>query len=179
MRPRPTCNLVSAPRRCRPADFAYKGALAGLHPQPDEAATAIAGHIPEYLKHEVAVGRIPQSMLPIQSGVGNIANAVLTGLVDMPFNDLTAYTEGIRDGCSTSWMLASWALPRGRLFPSVPKRWPGSCELVRRLGCVSMNGMIEADIYGTINSTCVMGSRIQNGIGGPAISLGMPISPSS
>ena len=29
-----------------------------------------------------------------------------------------------------------------------------------------MNGLIEADIYGNINSTCVMGSRIQNGIGG-------------
>ncbi len=29
-----------------------------------------------------------------------------------------------------------------------------------------MNGLIEADIYGNVNSTHVMGSRIQNGIGG-------------
>ena len=29
-----------------------------------------------------------------------------------------------------------------------------------------MNGMIEADIYGNINSTQVAGSRIMNGIGG-------------
>jgi succinyl-CoA:acetate CoA-transferase len=29
-----------------------------------------------------------------------------------------------------------------------------------------MNGLIEADIYGAVNSTHVMGSRIQNGIGG-------------
>ena len=29
-----------------------------------------------------------------------------------------------------------------------------------------MNGMLEADIYGAVNSTHVMGSRIQNGIGG-------------
>ena len=29
-----------------------------------------------------------------------------------------------------------------------------------------MNGMIEADIYGNVNSTHVMGSRIMNGIGG-------------
>lgn len=35
-----------------------------------------------------------------------------------------------------------------------------------RLGCIAMNGMLEADIYGNINSTHVMGSRIQNGIGG-------------
>ena len=29
-----------------------------------------------------------------------------------------------------------------------------------------MNGMIEADIHGAVNSTHLMGSRIQNGIGG-------------
>jgi len=29
-----------------------------------------------------------------------------------------------------------------------------------------MNGMIEADIYGHVNSTHIMGSSIQNGIGG-------------
>ena len=39
-------------------------------------------------------------------------------------------------------------------------------EVVRRLGCLAMNGMIEADIYGNVNSTHLMGSRIQNGIGG-------------
>ena len=29
-----------------------------------------------------------------------------------------------------------------------------------------MNGMIEADIYGNVNSTHIMGSSIMNGIGG-------------
>jgi len=31
---------------------------------------------------------------------------------------------------------------------------------------ISMNGMIEADIYGNVNSTHLMGTRIMNGIGG-------------
>ena len=39
-------------------------------------------------------------------------------------------------------------------------------EIIRRLGVIAMNGMIEADIYGNVNSTHVMRSRIQNGIGG-------------
>ncbi|HEY6302707.1 MAG TPA: acetyl-CoA hydrolase/transferase C-terminal domain-containing protein [Terriglobales bacterium] len=39
-------------------------------------------------------------------------------------------------------------------------------EIIRRLGVIGMNGMIETDIYGNVNSTHVMGSRIQNGIGG-------------
>ncbi|MBI0151447.1 propionyl-CoA--succinate CoA transferase, partial [Bifidobacterium sp. M0353] len=39
-------------------------------------------------------------------------------------------------------------------------------ELVRRLGIIGMNSMIEADIYGNINSTHVMGTSMMNGIGG-------------
>ena len=41
-----------------------------------------------------------------------------------------------------------------------------SAGIIRRLGCIAMNGMIEADIYGKVNSTRVMGSRVMNGIGG-------------
>ena len=39
-------------------------------------------------------------------------------------------------------------------------------ELIRRLGVIAMNGMIEADIYGNVNSTHIGGSSIMNGIGG-------------
>lgn len=154
---------------------------------PDEAARAIAGHLLEFLRHEVAKGRLPASLLPIQSGVGNIANAVLTGLVDGPFDDLTAYTEVIQDGMldllkagklrvasATSFSLspeaaaslnADMADYRDRMILR-PQEISNHPELIRRLGCIAMNGMIEADIYGNVNSTHIMGSRIQNGIGG-------------
>jgi len=39
-------------------------------------------------------------------------------------------------------------------------------ELIRRLGCIAINGLIEADIFGNVDSTPIMGSRMQNGIGG-------------
>jgi len=39
-------------------------------------------------------------------------------------------------------------------------------EVIRRLGVIAMNGLIEADIYGNVNSTHVMGTQIMNGIGG-------------
>ena len=38
--------------------------------------------------------------------------------------------------------------------------------MIRRLGIIAMNGLIEADIYGNVNSTHVMGTQIMNGIGG-------------
>ncbi|GFE73327.1 acetyl-CoA hydrolase/transferase family protein [Novosphingobium sp. TCA1] len=154
---------------------------------PDEKARAIAGHILEFLSHEVKLGRLPSALLPIQSGVGNIANAVLTGLVDAPFDSLTSYTEVIQDGMldlldsgklrmasATAFSLSPEAAARVNadmhryrdkmlLRPQEISNHP---ELIRRLGCIAMNGLIEADIYGAVNSTHVMGSRIQNGIGG-------------
>jgi succinyl-CoA:acetate CoA-transferase len=154
---------------------------------PDDVAKAIAGHLLEFLRHEVAKGRMPASLLPLQSGVGNIANAVLTGLLDSPFENMTAYTEVIQDGMldlldagklrlasATAFSLSPEAAAAvnddmGRFRDKMimrPQEISNHPELIRRLGCIAMNGLIEADIYGNVNSTHVMGSRIQNGIGG-------------
>ena len=154
---------------------------------PDNAAHAIAGHLIEFFTHEVSRGRLPASLLPLQSGVGNIANAVLTGLVSGPFSDMTSYTEVIQDGMldlldsgklrmasATAFSLSPEAAERlnanmgGYRNKMIlrPQEISNHPELIRRLGCLAMNGLIEADIYGNVNSTHIMGSRIQNGIGG-------------
>jgi succinyl-CoA:acetate CoA-transferase len=39
-------------------------------------------------------------------------------------------------------------------------------EVARRLGVIAMNTAIEVDMYGHVNSTNIMGSRMMNGIGG-------------
>ncbi|PTQ10874.1 propionyl-CoA--succinate CoA transferase [Sphingomonas oleivorans] len=154
---------------------------------PDAAARAIAGHLLEFFRHEVAKGRLPASLLPLQSGVGNVANAVLSGLLDGPFENMTAYTEVIQDGMldllasgklrmasATAFSLSPEAAAalnarmadfRNKMILR-PQEISNHPELIRRLGCIAMNGLIEADIYGNVNSTQVMGSRIQNGIGG-------------
>ncbi|MDT8854330.1 acetyl-CoA hydrolase/transferase family protein [Paracoccaceae bacterium Fryx2] len=154
---------------------------------PDAVAEAIAGHLLDFFRHEVARGRLPRSLLPLQSGVGNVTNAVLAGLQHGPFDRLTAFTEVIQDGMLEMLeegklvMASATALS---LSPDVAERFNDEAhrfrgkmvlrpqeisnhpELVRRLGCIAMNGLIEADIYGNVNSTHIMGSRIQNGIGG-------------
>jgi succinyl-CoA:acetate CoA-transferase len=154
---------------------------------PDAGSRRIAGHILEFLGWEVQKGRMPSSLLPIQSGVGNIANAVLFGLEDAPFEDLTSYTEVIQDGMIKllrSGKLKSASATAFSLGPEMlaevmadirsyrdrivlrPQEISNHPEIIRRLGVIAMNGMIEADMYGNVNSTHVMGSRIQNGIGG-------------
>lgn len=46
----------------------------------DDTSKAIATNLIEFLQHEVKHGRLPDNLLPLQSGIGNIANAVIGGL---------------------------------------------------------------------------------------------------
>ena len=154
---------------------------------PDDNSRKIAGHILEFMEHEVKLGRLPANLLPLQSGVGNIANAVMASLNEGPFDNLTAYTEVLQDGMlemlksgkltcasATAFSLSSGALAElnadlERYRDTIilrPQEISNHPEIIRRLGVIAMNGMIEADIYGNVNSTHVMGTKIMNGIGG-------------
>ncbi len=154
---------------------------------PDEASRRIAGHVIEFLEHEVRRGRVPAQLLPLQSGVGNVANAVLAELENSPFEDLAAYTEVIQDGMLALLRSGRMTVASATAFSLSPEEAShlnevardyhdkivlrpqeisNHPELIRRLGVLAMNGAIEADLYGNINSTHLMGSRIQNGIGG-------------
>lgn len=155
--------------------------------EPDENSKRIAEQIIDFLNNEVKQGRLPNSLLPLQSGVGNVANAVLTGLQDSPFENLTGYTEVLQDGMldlilsgkmksasSTAVSFSPEALQRFNdnidfLRDKIvlrPQELSNHPEVIRRLGVIGMNAMIEADIYGNVNSTHIMGSKMMNGIGG-------------
>ncbi|MGF6904725.1 acetyl-CoA hydrolase/transferase family protein [Paraburkholderia sp. GAS348] len=159
----------------------------GRFSPPDESSIQIANHLVEFFRHEIAMGRLGEQLLPLQSGVGNIANAVLSGLRDGGFEGLTAFTEVIQDGMldlirtdtirrasATALSLSPEGVEefgrniehyRSRIVLR-PQEISNHAELVRRLGCIAINGMVEADIYGNVNSTHVAGSSIINGIGG-------------
>ncbi|KXG73973.1 acetyl-CoA hydrolase/transferase family protein [Thermotalea metallivorans] len=153
----------------------------------DEDSRAISGHIIEFLEHEVKMGRLPKNLLPLQSGVGSVANAVLGGLVDGPFTDMTCYTEVIQDSMLDLIDAGKVTVASGtsitpseegliRLHKNIekyakhiilrPQEISNNPEVARRLGVISMNTAIEVDIYGHVNSTNIMGSRMMNGIGG-------------
>lgn len=155
--------------------------------EPNDVAKAIAGHILKFFDEEVAKGRFPKNLLPLQSGVGDVSNAVIAGLQHGHFENLTSYTEVIQDGMLElikSGKMTSVSATALSLSPSGLKEFNDNIdfyreriilrtqeisnhpELIRRLGVIAINGMIEADIYGNVNSTHIMGSGMMNGIGG-------------
>ena len=154
---------------------------------PDDVSKRIAAHLVEFFRQEIKAGRLSERLLPLQSGVGNIANAVLAGLREGGFHGLSAFTEVIQDGMldlladgtlemasATSFSLSPDGVDEfvrniGRYRSRIvlrPQEMSNHGELIRRLGCIAMNGMVEADLYGNVNSTHVAGSSIINGIGG-------------
>ncbi|KAI2353890.1 acetyl-CoA hydrolase [Ophidiomyces ophidiicola] len=157
----------------------------------DEASRAIASNLIEFLQHEVKMGRLPKNLLPIQSGIGNIANAVIGGLAEggANFQNLKVWTEVLQDSfldLFDSGNLDFATATSIRFSPDGFKRFykgwanyydklllrsqqvSNSPEIIRRLGVIGMNTPVEVDIYAHANSTCVMGSRMLNGLGGSA-----------
>ena len=153
----------------------------------DEDSKRIAENIVNFLKKEVEEGRQPETLAPLQSGVGSVANAVLSGLSISGFKGLKMFTEviqdsalnlirdGIIDGAScTSLSLSEEA--QKEMFDNIeyyrqrvvirPQEVSNMPELARRLGLIAMNTPIECDIYGNVNSTHIMGTKVMNGIGG-------------
>jgi succinate CoA transferase len=154
----------------------------------NSTSNAIARHVVHFLLEEMASGRIPPDMLPIQAGVGNVANAVLAGLGKHPdIPELMMYTEVFQSaafelmtqekisGASTTALVLTpsemadlideieYYAPRIVLRPQEISNNPA---VVRQIGVIAINTALEFDLYGHVNSTHVMGRSMVNGIGG-------------
>jgi len=156
-------------------------------PTLDPTAVTIAEHLIDFFDKEVARGFMPKNLLPLQSGIGNVANAVVAGLTNSKFSNLGVWTEVIQD----SWLPAflaggidmasttsvrfspdaidkffnNWDFFTKRIIlrPQSIANLPG---LINRLGVIAMNTPVEVDMYGHANSTHTNGGHMISGIGG-------------
>ena len=154
----------------------------------DPITDKIGQNVADFLAADMKRGIIPSTFLPLQSGVGNIANAVLGALGrDQTIPAFEMYTEVIQNsvigliregrvkfGSACSLTVTNDCLQgiyddmdffRDKLILR-PSEISNSPEVVRRLGIISINTAIEADIYGNVNSTHIGGTKMMNGIGG-------------
>ncbi len=155
---------------------------------PDEVSKQIGSNVVAFLLREYKRGGIPKEFLPLQSGVGNVANAVLYDLGESteipPF---MMYTEVIQDAvlqlmqkgkctfastCSMTFadstelkLFKDMDFYRDKILMR-PAELSNNPEVIRRLGVIAMNTALEADIWGCVNSTHVLGTKMMNGIGG-------------
>jgi acetyl-CoA hydrolase len=155
---------------------------------PTAETEQIGRNIAEFLVREIAADRIPKSFLPLQSGVGDVANSVLAALGEHPgIPAFEMYTEIVQDaviGLMEAGRIRFASCSALTLSPQVlahvyanldqfkrrmvlrPQEITNHPEVVRRLGLIAMNTAFEADIFGNVNSTHLFGRQMLNGIGG-------------
>lgn len=154
----------------------------------DDVTNHIGELVADFLAAELRAGRIPPSFLPMQSGVGNIANSVLGALGRNPeIPPFTMHTEVIQDAVIDLMDIDRCRFVSGcalrvsddrlnRMYEHLEdyksrmilrqQEISNHPELVRRLGLICINTAIEVDIFGHINSTHFYGRQMMNGIGG-------------
>lgn len=155
--------------------------------EPDADTLAIAQHLIHFFEAEVAAGRLPENLGPLQSGVGSIANAVFSGFEHSNFHDLEMYSEVLQDctfqlidsgkmkfasgssmtlsqSCATH-VMNNFDQYKDKIMLR-PQELSNNPEIIRRLGIIAINTALEFDIYGNVNSTHVTGTKMMNGIGG-------------
>ncbi len=160
----------------------------GAFTEVDAVSQKIGANVVQFLVSEYRRGGIPKEFLPLQSGVGNVANAVLYDLGESTvLPKFQMYTEVIQDAvlellkkgkctfASTCSMTFSDKVEE-ELFGNMdffhdkivmrPAEISNNPEVIRRLGVIAMNTALEADIFGAVNSTHVLGTKMMNGIGG-------------
>ncbi len=154
----------------------------------DPVTTKIGNNVAEFLAADMKRGIIPSTFLPLQSGVGTTANAILSALsMDKNIPDFNIFTEVLQDAVVDMMLngrvkVAS-ACSLTVTNPSLMKVYENinyfkdhltlrqseisnSPELIRRLGVIAINTALECDIYGNANSTHITGTKMMNGIGG-------------
>lgn len=154
---------------------------------PDAETAQIAAHLVDFFKEEVRDGRLTNHLMPMQAGIGTIANAVMSGFLDSPFEHLTMYSEVLQDSTfdlfdagkldfasgssitlsaeKSKAVLSDIGRYKDRLVLR-PQEVSNHPEVIRRLGIIAINTALEVDIYGNVNSTHVLGTHMMNGIGG-------------
>lgn len=182
------CVVRVDPKKIAGIVYTNEGDEVGGFKDPDAVTTKIGENVANFLAAEVRAGRIPKGFLPIQSGVGNVANAVLGAMGEHPeIPAFEMYSEVIQDSVidlmerdrlkfasGTSLTVCPDVLLKiygnldffRRRMVLRPQEISNNPEVVRRLGIVSINTAIEVDIFGNVNSTHIMGNNMMNGIGG-------------
>lgn len=154
----------------------------------DPVTTQIGMNVAEFLVADMHRGIIPQSFLPLQSGVGSTANAILAALSqDKNVPDFNIFTEvlqdavvdmmldgRVKDASACSLTVTNESLMK--VYDNIDyfknhltlrqSEISNSPELIRRLGVIAINTALEVDIYGNANSTHISGTKMMNGIGG-------------
>lgn len=128
-------------------------------------------------------------LLPVQTGFGNLTNAIVGALGESNFRDIEFFCGGVvadhldlmmagktRAISTGSLQMGAYAIDLLRNNPELFHEQvvirsmdvANNGEAIARLGVIALNSGIEVDVYGNVNASHIMGNRVVNGLGGGA-----------
>lgn len=161
--------------------------------EPTDDEDRIVERLAKFVQKEVETNRVvnESGMVSFEMGVGTLGNAAAASLEDVDFGDTEPYYFGevlqdgvldlidrgvIEDASAMSMVLSEKG--KERVFENIegyaesivlrPVSVSNDPDAVRRFCVIGVNGAVEVDVYGNVNSSHVGGSRLLQGIGGSA-----------
>ncbi len=153
----------------------------------DVISKRIAKEFINFLGEEIKKGRWSPRLPPLEMGIGGIGGAILQELNETDWGPLFFYMPAITDPVidlidsskaggvsglalrfsSKAWTRFASDLERYKKFIVLrPISISNSPEVIQRLGIISINVGLEADLQGQVNSSHLMGSKIWTGVAG-------------
>lgn len=155
--------------------------------KPDRSGDVIAGHLLDFFRREIAAGRMSDPLPPIELGVGELAASVMRNIGTSAFTDFRFHLPAITDPVMEIVEAGKVQWVSGMALRLTPEAWGrftadldrykklmvlrpvsvcNSAEVIQRLGVIAINGCLEMDIQGQVNSSHVLGTKILGGIAG-------------
>lgn len=153
----------------------------------DVRGERIGKHLMRFLEEQVRQGKLSNPLPPLEVGIGGVTSSILKELGESDFNSLFFHMPAITDpvmdlidklkvegvsGTALRFSLKAWTIFQSNLdkykkfIVLRPVSIINSSELIQRLGIISINAALEADIHGQVNSSHLMGSKIWTGVAG-------------
>lgn len=154
-------------------------------PAQNEIAKSITNNLLDFLESEY---QLCSKLPPVQTGVGSLANNIVQALGESNFKDISFFCGAIyepvmqlieagkvRAASTGSIQMTPESIRILKKMSDLKKilvlrnlEITNDSEAIGRLGILSLNSALEADIYGNTNSSHISGTHVVNGIGGGA-----------
>ena len=155
--------------------------------KPDRMGGLIGQHLLDFFRREIAAGRLSEPLPPIELGVGDLAGHVMRKIGASDFTHFRFHLPAITDPVLELVEAGKVDWVSGMALRLSPEAWGrfqanldrykqcmvlrpvticNSPEIIQRLGVIGINGCLEMDLQGQVNSSHVLGAKILTGIAG-------------
>ncbi len=175
------------PRKIRAIVFSDLPEKPSQEAKPNAMGEAIGRYLVDFFRKEVAAGRLGESLPPFELGFGELFGSMMRKIGEGGFKNFRFHLPMVTDPVfelveagkvewvqaialrlsSEAWKRFEQQADRFKKFMVLrPFTVVNSPELIQRMGVTALNGCLEMDLQGQVNSSHVLGAKIMAGIGG-------------